>query len=102
MKTVTRVTAKYTPTGVRRFDGNAFIEALPPLPKTKESLLLQLSNYPAKPTRIIRETSEIVRTMELSTLSDIVYPFPDYGESALDLTKIIRESYVARNPFSRP
>jgi hypothetical protein len=100
MRAVTRVEASYSPTGVRRFDGIPFIEALPPLPQTKESLLLQLTNKPEVPTDSIREASEIVRIMELSTLSDNVYPFPDYGESALDLTKIIRESYVARNPFN--
>ncbi|KAA1013150.1 ATP-binding protein [Paraburkholderia panacisoli] len=100
MKTVTRVDARYMPTGVRRFDGHPFIEALPPLPDTKQSLLLQLSNYPDPPTGSLRQASEIVRTMELSTLSDVVYPFPDYAESALDLSKIIRESYVARNPLN--
>ncbi|MCX4173719.1 MULTISPECIES: ATP-binding protein [Paraburkholderia] len=100
MKTVTRVPARYVRTGVRRFDGHPYIEALPPLPETKQALLLQLSNYPDPPTGKVRQASDIVRIMELSTLSDVVYPFPDYGESALDLTKIIRESYVARNPLN--
>ncbi|WP_341318481.1 ATP-binding protein [Paraburkholderia sp. IMGN_8] len=100
MRTVTRVPAVYVRTGIRRFDGNAFIEALPPLPETKETLLLQLSNYPDKPTPKLRLASEIVRTMELSTLSDVVYPIPEYRQSALDLAKILRESYVARNPLN--
>jgi hypothetical protein len=100
MKTVTRVQAQYVKTGVTRFNGLPLIEALPPLPATKQTLILQLSNYPERPTAEIRQRTQIVRTMELSTLADVVYPFPAYGESALDLTKIIRESYVARNPLN--
>ncbi|MGF6605796.1 hypothetical protein OKW45_000696 [Paraburkholderia sp. WSM4175] len=100
MKSVTRVPARYVPTGVRRFDGHPFIEALPTIPETKELLLLQLANYPDPPTRSVRQASELIRIMELSTLADVVYPLPDYGESAVDLTKIIRESYVARNPLN--
>ncbi|WP_321886443.1 ATP-binding protein [Paraburkholderia bannensis] len=100
MRNVTRVQATYTPTGIRRFDGLPFIEALPPLPETREDLLLQLSNYPNRPSGKDRTKSEIVRIMELSSVGDVVYPFPDYGESALELAKILRESYVARNPFT--
>lgn len=100
MTTVTAVAAEYASTGISRFDGNPFIEALPRLPNSKDELLLQLSNYPDKPTRETRRASEIVRIMEMSTLADVVYPFPEYGKSALDLTKILREAYVARNPLS--
>lgn len=100
MKSVTRVPAKYAKTGVRRYDGNPFIEALPQLPETRESFLLQLSNYPDKPTRTLRASSEVIRIMELSTLSDIVYPFPEYEKCAIDLARILRESYVSRNPLT--
>lgn len=100
MKSVTRVPARYTKTGVRRYDGNPFIEALPQLPDTRRSFLLQLSNYPDKPTSALRTSSEVIRIMESSTLADIVYPFPEYEKGAIDLARILREAYVARNPLT--
>lgn len=38
--------------------------------------------------------------MELSSLSDIVIPFPEYQKAAIALTTIIRDAYVARNPLT--
>jgi hypothetical protein len=100
MRTVTTIPANYVKTGVRRFDGNPFIEALPSMPDTRQSFLLQLTNNPDRPTAALRGASEVVRIMELSTLGEIVYPFPIYEKAAIDLARIIRESYVGRNPLT--
>lgn len=93
-------TATYRTTGVRRFDGNPFIEALPKMEKSKLEFLTQLEHSPPLPTATTRCSNEIVRAMELATLNDIVYPFPEYQRAGLALTTIMRETYVARNPLT--
>lgn len=92
--------AVYIPTGVRRFDGNPFIEAMPSLETSKADYLIGLSHYPPKPTAATRKASEIVRLMELSSLNDVVFPFPEYQKAALAIATIMRESYVSRNPLT--
>ncbi|PPC87835.1 MAG: hypothetical protein CTY37_02575 [Methylotenera sp.] len=92
--------ANYHETGVTRFKNNPFIEALPPLENSKSDYLVGLSNYPPIPTDKTRISSEIVRMMELSTLNDVVIPFPEYQKAAISLTTIMRDTYVARNPLT--
>lgn len=94
------IQAQYTPTGVGRFTGNPFIEALPALEHTKSEFLTGLSNYPPQPTSATRKQGEVVRVMELSTLNDIVIPFPEYQKAGLALATIMRETYVSRNPLT--
>lgn len=94
------IPASYTDTGVARFAGNPFVEAMPPLESTKAAFLTSLSHYPVKPTGAVKKAGEIVRIMELSSLNDLVFPFPEYQKAALALTTIMREAYVARNPLS--
>ncbi|MBC8750289.1 MULTISPECIES: ATP-binding protein [Paraburkholderia] len=94
------VKARYQKTRVVRFDGNPFIEALPPIEPDRNALLAKLENYPPEPTRATRNSPEMVRLMELSTIGDVVYPFPSYAKAALAITTMIRESYVARNPVT--
>jgi hypothetical protein len=91
--------AVYIPTGVRRFDGNPFIEAMPSLETSKAAYLIGLSHYPPKPTAALRKANEIVRLMELSSLNDVVFPFPEYQKAALAIATIMRDSYVSRNPL---
>jgi len=92
--------AHYAETGVSRFAGNPFIEALPPLEKTRSEFLTNLANYPPIPTATTRRGNEIVRMMELSVLNDVVHPFPEYQKIGLSLATIMRETYVARNPIT--
>lgn len=94
------VRAKYYDTGVQRFAGNPFIEAMPRLDKTRSESLIGLSHYPAVPTAKTRKSNEVVRLMELSTLNDIVFPFPEYQKAALAVATIIRDAYVSRNPLT--
>jgi hypothetical protein len=94
------VDAKYITTGVNRFSGNPFIEALPKLEGNKADLLTSLSHYPAPPTSTTRRLGEVVRIMELSVINDIIIPFPEYQKASLALTTMMRETYVARNPLT--
>lgn len=100
MSHIETVTANYFLTGVSRFLGNPFIEALPPLDKTKNKFLTALSHYPPTPNTKSRRAGEIERIMELSTLGDIVYPFPEYQKVGLALATNMRDTYVARNPMT--
>lgn len=92
--------AAYKKTGVSRFDGNPFIEALPRLEATKANFLTNLAHYPPKPTTNTRRGGQVARTMELSILGDIVHPYPEYQNAGIALATILRESYVARNPLT--
>lgn len=92
--------AKYRDTGVSRFSGNPFIEALPALEKSKLEFLTLLSHYPSKPTATTRRAGEIVRIMELSAVNDLVFPFPEYQKAGIALATMMRDTYVARNPLT--
>lgn len=92
--------ARYALTGVGRFDGNPFIEAMPRLEKTKAEFLTNLAHYPPKPTATTRRAGEVARIMELSAIGDIVIPFPEYQKAGIALAAIMRESYVSRNPLT--
>lgn len=100
MNTVTRVPAAYSPSKISRFKGNPFIEALPPLGGTKAAFATKLAHYPDPPSAAIRALSEVERLIELRTLSDLVFPFPQYQEAGLIAASMMRESYVARNPLT--
>jgi hypothetical protein len=100
MRQFSIINASYKSTGVQRFDGNPFIEALPPLEKTKLQFLTGLSHYPATPSSSTRKSGEIVRIMELSTLNDVVFPFPEYQRAAISLATMMRDTYVSRNPLT--
>jgi hypothetical protein len=92
--------AVYVDTGVSRFSGNPFIEALPRIEQTKLDFLTLLSHYPAKPSAATRKAGEVVRIMELSAVNDLVFPFPEYQKAGLALATMMRDTYVARNPLS--
>lgn len=92
--------AAYADTGVSRFAGNPFIEALPALEKSKLDFLTLLSHYPPRPTAETRRAGEVVRIMELSAMNDLVFPFPEYQKAGLALATMMRDTYVARNPLS--
>ena len=93
-------TAVYADTGVSRFSGNPFIEALPPIEHSKVEFLTLLSHYPPRPSAETRRAGEVVRIMELSAVNDLVFPFPEYQKAGLALATMMRDTYVARNPMS--
>lgn len=92
--------AVYRDTGVSRFSGNPFIEALPPIESTKLEFLTLLSHYPTRPSAATRRSGEVVRIMELSAVNDLVFPFPEYQKAGLALATMMRDTYVARNPLT--
>lgn len=92
--------AEYRDTGISRFSGNPFIEALPPIEKTKLQFLTLLSHYPPTPTATTRRAGEVVRIMELSAVNDLVFPFPEYQKAGIALATMMRDTYVARNPLT--
>jgi hypothetical protein len=92
--------AVYRETGVSRFSGNPFIEALPAIEQTKLEFLTLLSHYPPRPSAAARRAGEVARIMELSTVNDLVFPFPEYQKAGLALASMMRDTYVARNPLS--
>lgn len=92
--------AVYRSTGVTRFEGNPFIEALPPLEQRKSDFLTQLSHYPPRPTSKLRRANEVVRSMELAAINDVIFPFPEYQKAGLALATIARDAYVARHPLT--
>lgn len=92
--------ADYRNTGVSRFAGNPFIEALPKIEQTKLEFLTLLSHYPPKPTATTRRAGEVVRIMEMSAINDIVFPFPEYQKAGIALATMMRDTYVARNPLT--
>lgn len=94
------VPANYQVTGVTRYLGNPFIEALPPLEQTKNQILDRIRNTPPPPTRAARKLGELVRIAEVGCINEIVYPFAEYKRAGVNLTTNIREAYVGRNPLS--
>ncbi|MBF8179769.1 ATP-binding protein [Herminiimonas contaminans] len=94
------VPANYNETGVRRFAGNPFIEALPSLENKKDDFLTTLAHYPPKVTDKERKASDVVRLMELPILNDVVHPFPEFQRAGLALTSMMRQTYIARNPLT--
>jgi hypothetical protein len=92
--------ARYQITGVPRYRGIPFIEALPRYPKSKMKLLTCTAKYPPRPTAAIRKSGEMVRAAELRNLADLRIPLPEYHTSAITLTLAIREPYVTHNPLN--
>ncbi|WP_156484682.1 ATP-binding protein [Herbaspirillum chlorophenolicum] len=90
----------YTDTLTKRYRGNPFIEALPPLPQRKIDFSVLISDSPPAPTNKDRKSGEIVRLIELATLNDVVYPFAGYADAALAASTMLREAYRARNPIN--
>lgn len=94
------VQAQYTPTGVRAYDGNPLIEALPPLERSKDEILDRIEYTPPRFTKQDRRQGDLVRIGELSRLGSLVYPFAEYRRAATNATLNIREAYVCRNPLT--
>lgn len=100
MNDVEIFSADYQKTGVARFDGNPFIEAMPGLEKKKDDFLTNLAHYPPTPTAALRRAGEVVRLMEMADINDIIFPFPEYQKAGLALASMARDAYVSRHPLS--
>ncbi|MGB4811899.1 MAG: hypothetical protein WBP13_05405 [Methylophilaceae bacterium] len=85
------IRANYSDPGVSHYQGNPFIEALPPLKATKEAFIKHIKNYPAKPKAADRKKGEILRVLELANLNQIVHPLPEYSDLEIAISGLIRE-----------
>jgi AAA domain len=94
------VEAQYRKSGITRYDGNPFIEALTPFPKEESDFSPAMEYSPLEPTDATRRKSAIVRKMEVLTINDLVYPFTKFDKAGRILATMIREAYVARNPMT--
>jgi len=92
------IPADYKSTGVRKYDGNPYIEALPRLEKTKDEILDRIACYPPEFTNTDRKKGELVRIAELSRIGSLIYPFAEYRHAATNATINLREAYICRNP----
>ncbi|SCK42659.1 AAA domain-containing protein [Variovorax sp. HW608] len=92
------IPAVYRPTGVKRYDGNPYIEALPQMEETKNDILDRIEYFPPIFTAKDRAKGELVRIAELARIGSIIYPFAEYRKPASNTTLNIREAYVSRNP----
>lgn len=91
--------AEYRKAQTRRHEGNPFIEAQPRMPEKPDEFMTGLAHTPKKPTEATRRRSVVYRLGELSTLADVVHPFPEYKKAALAVSMMARDVYIARNPI---
>jgi hypothetical protein len=93
--------ARYKKTGIPKWDGNPLIEALPRLPDDLADFSDFVEQSPPLPTDATRRKSEMQRLTLLSDLEDIVYSFLEYEKASSRISRLIRNSYVSRNPVTR-
>lgn len=91
--------AEYLPQEVEDYRGNPLIEALGEMPTTAE-LRSALDYSPVIPTHRDRRLSEMARLRAVNNLHHVVMPTPEYKKAAFEILLLLREGYVARNPFS--
>lgn len=93
------IPAEYKATGVQRYDGNAYIEALPKMEETKDAILDRIEYFPPEFSKADRAKGELVRIAELARIGSMIYAFAEYKRAASNTTINIREAYVSRNPL---
>ena len=94
------IPAEYKPTGVRKYDGNPYIEALPRLEETKDEILDRIAYYPPAFTEADRRKGDLVRIAELARIGSLIHPFAEFRRAATAATFSIRDAYLCRNPFT--
>ncbi|MCR8921961.1 ATP-binding protein [Dasania sp. GY-MA-18] len=90
------VTASYTPTGVKRYDDNPFIEALPPIlsvAQVGKSIKGKIEYHPAD--RLADPKSRM--HMVVSLLDDYFQPISQHVQLQEKIDLMLRMGYVGRN-----
>jgi hypothetical protein len=90
------VTASYQPTGVKRYDGNPFIEALPPILSVKQvgrSMKGQVEFHPSD--RLADPKSRM--HMVVALLDDYFQPLSQHVQLQEKIDMMLRMGYVGRN-----
>lgn len=94
-----QVTAAYQDTGIRRYQHNPLIEALPKI-STDGEIMRQLSKLPAyKPAE--RTLPKEIRLQLIQTLRDVFIPLPVTLDLHQRFSAMIANGYVAKNPLAR-
>lgn len=90
--------AIYRDTGVKRYQGNRLIEALPPIfsPSEMENLLKWEPEVPTDEDLI---KPEYLRVHEVPELRKLVYPLPEYTLYQSIFSVAIRDGYTKRDPI---
>lgn len=90
------VTASYSPTGVKRYDGNPFIEALPPIltvAQAGKSIKGKVEFHPSE--RLADPKSRM--HMVVSLLDDYFQPLSQHVQLQEKIDLMLRMGYVGRN-----
>lgn len=90
------IAARYTPQRIPRFQGNPYIEALPPAvgdDQVFETLMLS-PDFDVEQ----RQWESHERLQQLKSLVNFMVPFPRHLELARAVDSMLRESYVGRMP----
>lgn len=90
------VTASYSPTGVKRYDGNPFIEALPPIltvAQAGKSIKGKVEFHPSE--RLAEPKSRM--HMVVSLLDDYFQPLSQHVQLQEKIDLMLRMGYVGRN-----
>ena len=90
------VPASYTPQRIPRFQGNPYIEALPPAVSDDQVFDTLMLSPDFDPEQRHWEPHE--RLQQLKSLGNFMVPFPRHLELARTVDSMLRESYVGRLP----
>lgn len=92
------VVAHYTPSEISEYAGNEFIEALGPIPSSKQLATL-MTNRPAYDP-LEREKPDHIRKHLMLRLKRFYEPLTEQNSIAQTLSEMVRSGYVNRNPSS--
>jgi hypothetical protein len=91
--------AKYQPTGIPRYDGNPYIEALPPILSSNDAAKA-MAYYP-----VYKESERLLppelRDHLIHTALDVFIPLPEHLDLQQRFSCLIRGGYCRRNPVAQ-
>lgn len=91
-------TAQYHESGITEYDTNPYIQALPPIATQANIIeyLFQKPQYTEKECLL----DPVIRTHLIQRLYNLFQPLPTHVRIWNMITTLIRQGYIARNPFS--
>lgn len=90
------VIAQYLPSGIGHYDGNPFIEALPPILETPDLVKLLKGKIDFKPSDQLRPPSARFHLI-CQILNNFFHPIARHIDLERKLSILLREGYVGRN-----
>ena len=90
------VTASYQPTGIKRYDGNPFIEALPPILSVAQAAKSIKGNVECNPSDRLADPKSRMH-MVVSLLDDYFQPLAQHVLLQEKIDMMLRMGYVGRN-----